>query len=189
MLLYCYCISFASCINNVEESEITTVKIDDSIRFVTQDTYYNQAYNEILDMLEGKRPYDFKRAVFLVEWAYLHEELNYEQYCTAIAQHASNLKKFIRNKGVEQYRTAGNYALFEFFTQPNFMNGGMVYSYDFDDFSGEKDLTKVFVTKLMRTNTGQCSSLPTFYKILAEEIGAEAYLALAPMHMYIKHLD
>lgn len=32
-------------------------------------------------------------------------------------------------------------------------------------------------------------TLPYLYKILAEEIGAEAYLALAPNHLYIKHKD
>jgi hypothetical protein len=58
--------------------------------------------------------------------------------------------------------------------------------YDFDDFWGSKDWRKQFVTKTIQTGTGQCHSLPLFYLILAEELGAEAYLALSPNHSYIK---
>ena len=38
---------------------------------VTDAPYYQTAYTEITDMLEGRIPTDFKRAVFLPEWAYL----------------------------------------------------------------------------------------------------------------------
>jgi hypothetical protein len=47
----------------------------------------------------------------------------------------------------------------------------------------------MFVTRLMDTRKGNCHSLPFFYKILVEEVGAEAYLAMAPAHIYIKHQD
>lgn len=63
------------------------------------------------------------------------------------------------------------------------------FRYDFDDFYGKKDYQNVFVSKLLRTHIGQCRSMPTLYKILAEEIGAESFLALGPNHLYIKHLD
>ena len=109
------------------------------------------------------------------------------KFCTEITKHADNLKRFIRQKGIGQYRTAGNYALFEFFTKPNWMNGNKTYTYDFEDFTGREDYTKIFITKLMQTHTGQCRSLPVFYKILADKIGSEAYLAQAPNHLYIKH--
>jgi len=67
------------------------------------------------------------------------------------------------------------------------INGFRPYVYDFDDFMGDKDWTKQFVTKLMRTHTGNCHSLPYLYKILCEEIGAKASLVLGPNHVYIKH--
>ncbi len=54
---------------------------------------------------------------------------------------------------------------------------------------GDKDWTSMFVTKLMKTHKGNCHSLPYFYKILCAEIGAEASLALAPNHLYIKHIN
>jgi hypothetical protein len=61
------------------------------------------------------------------------------------------------------------------------------FQYDFEDFMGNKDWSKMFVTKLIETNSGNCHSLPFLYKILADEIGAKAYLALAPNHIYLKH--
>jgi len=61
------------------------------------------------------------------------------------------------------------------------------FSYDFQDVFGHKDLTSLFVSKLVTTQKGNCNSLPYLYKILAEELGVEANLALAPNHIYIKH--
>ena len=155
---------------------------------VTEDTYYNVAYYEILGMLEGTEPVSIKRAAFLTEWAYLRGELDYNHFCIEITKTGNDLKRFIEMAGVKQYRTAGNFALFEYFTKPNWMNGNKPFSYDFEDFTGTDDYRKQFVTKVMRTHTGQCRSLPMYYKILAEEIGAEAYLAQAPNHLYVKHL-
>ncbi|MEM0940661.1 MAG: hypothetical protein AAGI25_12860 [Bacteroidota bacterium] len=61
--------------------------------------------------------------------------------------------------------------------------------YDFEDFWGREDRSKMFVTKLIREGTGQCHSLPLFYLILAEEMNAVAHLAFAPNHSYIKIRD
>lgn len=60
------------------------------------------------------------------------------------------------------------------------------YTYDMEDFWGEKDWTKMFVTKLIYTQSGNCHSLPALYKILADELNVSAWLALAPNHTYIK---
>lgn len=158
------------------------------IAYCPNDEYYNAAFRNILAMLEGSTPVSIKRAAFLIEWAYLQGRLDYKQFCNDISQTVRGLNSFIDQAGVRQYRTAGNYALFEYFTKPNWMNGNKPFSYDFEDFTGTDDYTKQFVTKVMRTHTGQCRSLPMYYKILAEEIGAEAYLAQAPNHLYIKHL-
>lgn len=40
----------------------------------------------------------------------------------------------------------------------------------------------------MKTHTGQCTSLPIYYKILCDELGGQSALAMAPRHMYIKHI-
>ena len=39
----------------------------------------------------------------------------------------------------------------------------------------------------MQTHSGQCRSLPMYYKVLAETLGAEAYIAYAPAHVFIRY--
>lgn len=73
--------------------------------------------------------------------------------------------------------------------EPSALNNNQVFKYDFDDFMGDKDWTNMFVSKVMKTKMGNCHGLPYFYKILSNELGAESYLAIAPNHMYIKHID
>ena len=176
--------------------QITEVKTETSTKFQldssvvhTDNKYYNLAFQEINQMLLNKIPMDFKRAVFLVEWAYSGGELDYTEFCNQIDKIAKDLNKFVAAKGISTYKTAGNYALFEFFTKPHKMNNYKPYTYDFEDFYGEKDHRSMFVTKLLKTHEGQCRSMPILYKILANEIKANAYLALGPNHMYIKHLN
>ena len=69
------------------------------------------------------------------------------------------------------------------------LNNNQVFKYDFNDFEGFKDWKNMFVTKVIKTKTGNCHSLPYYYKILANELKAEAFLAIAPNHIYIKHID
>ena len=102
---------------------------------------------------------------------------------------AAVIRHFITDNNLGRVKIGGNIALLEFFFRPYPMNGFQPFVYDFEDFRGKKDLTKVFVTKLMRTHTGQCRSLPLLYKILANEIGADAYIAYAPNHTFIRHRD
>ena len=78
-------------------------------------------------------------------------------------------------------------ALTEYFFRPYSGNGHKPFTYDFDDTGGKADFTKQFVTKVMRTHTGQCRSLPMYYKVLAETLGAEAYIAYAPAHVFIRY--
>lgn len=150
---------------------------------------FETAYTEIADMLDGKSSLSIRRAVFLPEWAYLDGEPDYTAYCARIDAAAAALGQFISANGLQQYRTGGNYALFEYFSRPYSMNGYKPFTYDFDDFSGSDDLTKIFVTKVMRTHTGQCRSLPMYYKVLAEAIGTEAHITFAPQHLFIRHRD
>ena len=150
---------------------------------------YNQAYQEIADMLDGKIDLSIKRAVFLTEWAYLDGELNYDDFCHGIDTVATFLHNFIEVNGLQEFKTAGNYALFEYFCRPYSGNGYQPFTYDYEDFSGSSDLTKLFVSKVMRTHSGQCRGLPMYYKVLAEAIGAEAHITFAPQHLFIRHQD
>jgi hypothetical protein len=151
--------------------------------------YYINAYNEQLAMMQGQKPIDFKRVVFITENSFYKGKLNYQTYCNDISAIVIKLKNLISQRGLGQYKTAGNWAAFSYMKDSTAINGFKPYVYDFDDFMGDKDWTKQFITKLMRTHTGNCHSLPYLYKILCEEIGAKASLALGPNHVYIKHID
>jgi len=140
-------------------------------------------------MLKGQTPVNFKRAVFITENAYNKGTLNYAAFCSDITKTGSVLKEMIRKKGIQGFRTAGNWAVFTYMSDALPENALKPFTYDFDDFMGDKDWRKMFVTKLVREHKGNCHSLPYYYKILCEEIGASASLALAPNHMYIKHQD
>ena len=140
-------------------------------------------------MLKEEIPIDFKRAVFITENAYHKGTIDYKNFKNEIEQTGNKLKNLIKQRGLTGYKTAGNWAVFAFMTDSLPVNNYTPCTYDFEDFMGEKDWTNMFVTKLMKTRSGNCHSLPYYYKILCEEIGAKAHLTLAPNHIYIKHID
>jgi hypothetical protein len=61
------------------------------------------------------------------------------------------------------------------------------FTYDFNDFEGRTDWSNMFVAKLLKTHSGNCHNLPYLYKILADQLGATCWLALAPNHIYISN--
>jgi hypothetical protein len=150
-------------------------------------------------MLNDSLPRSFKRAVFLTENAYYGDKQSYADFngkilfltdlCSKISNQGNliydesdknEIKKYasvfhLMSDTVQFILDSSRY----FVTQP--------YEYDFEDFWGEKDWSKMFVTKLLTSNKGNCHSLPFLYKILVEELGGKAYLAMAPNHTYIKH--
>jgi len=150
---------------------------------------YKDAFAEQLQMLKGEKTISFKRAVFLAENAFHKSQLDYPTFCKDITTTGQQLKTLIKQRGLEKYKTAGNWAVFSYMMDSIPTNNFKPCTYDFTDFMGDKDYTKMFVTKLMKTRSGNCHSLPSYYKILCEEIGAKAFLALAPNHLYIKHID
>lgn len=157
------------------------------VQVESRSRHYRQAYLEMADMLDGKIPLSIKRAVFLAEWAYLDGDLDYNAYCYGIDTAVAFLQMFIVANGLERYKTGKNLALTEYFFRPYSGNGHKPFTYDFDDTGGQADFTKQFVTKVMRTHTGQCRSLPMYYKVLAEALEAEAYIAYAPAHVFIRY--
>lgn len=160
----------------------------DTIPYMVRAPCFFTAAEELMRMVNGKEDCSLKRAEFLVEWAYLDGKPDYNTFCHDIDSVAQTLRRFININHIGQYRTAPNFALLEYFTKPSPLNGDKAITYDFEDFSGNKDFSKTFVTKVMRTHSGQCTSLPLYYKILCDELGGQSALALAPNHMYVKHI-
>lgn len=157
------------------------------IQVESRSTHYRKAYLEMSDMLDGKISLSVKRAVFLAEWAYYDGGLNYEEYCYGIDTVVAFLDRFIRTNGLGNYKTGKNLALTEYFFRPYSGNGHKPFVYDFDTTGGKEDFTDQFVTKVMRTHRGQCRSLPMYSKVLAEALGAEAYITRAPVHVFIRY--
>ncbi len=153
-----------------------------------QSKYYTDAYSELTSMLDGTSTLNFKRAVFVSENAYYKGALSYTEFCQKIDAIELKLKQLITDKQISHFKTAGYYATFNYMTEPSKYNDNTTCKYDFDDFWGEKSWTSMFVSKLLDTKVGNCHSLPLLYKILTDELGLDARLAVAPSHVYIKHI-
>ncbi len=141
--------------------------------------------------------YSVRRVLFVVEDTFCGGLTNYAAYlCYLSNKYVRLLIVKIEEMGHDSNdNVAKNMMLFRLFSDTirlNYKNKvaeHISFCYDFDDFYSEKDWTKTFVEKLIRTGKGQCHSMPLLYLILAEEIGAEAYLAYSPQHSYIKFQD
>lgn len=150
---------------------------------------YESAFNEIQKMLKDESQLDFKRAVFLTENAFYSNTLDYKAFCRQIDDIENQLNQFMVDRGVSNHVMGKQFAIFNYMIEPSKYNGNIRMNYDFEDLMGNKDYSKMFVTKLLNTKTGNCHSLPYLYKILSEETGGQAFLALGPNHLYIKHKD
>lgn len=173
------------------------VKLHASPKGNVTDKLYHQALEELQAMLEGTKELSFKEAVYWVENAYLDGELSYEKYndqlhslvsvCKLAAQQYQSTYAYEDSSNIKiNYavaRTLMDSVLLHWKTDSLYL---LPASYDFEDFTGAKDWTKMFVSKLLDEGTGNCHSLPYLYKILVEELGGSAALALAPHHIYIK---
>ncbi|MBN2520155.1 MAG: hypothetical protein JXB17_06605 [Bacteroidales bacterium] len=156
---------------------------------------YIEAFDEMKLMLKDSIPLNFKRAVFLNENAYYEGNLDYEKYIQLIDFYVFVINSYIKAnplpyKGTDYDIVSRNYGIYKFMTDTIWLTKDTAihypYKYNFEDYAGEKDWASMYVTTLIETGKGNCHSMPFLYKILAEELGADAYLSLAPYHMYIK---
>lgn len=159
---------------------------------------FNESYALLNSMIENENNYCFKKAVLSVENAYLGGRLDTLKINRQIKFLNNFCKSLIKERFlayVERDKEKVNKwaSVFEVMhdTIPLNINDTIYkyepFSYDFDDVFGHKKRESLFVSKLLETRKGNCHSLPYLYKILAEELGTDANLALAPNHIYIKH--
>ena len=160
--------------------------------------YFRSAYQEISDMLHDSIPLNLERAIFLIENAYLNNQLNFNDFQKSISEKADYCKWRMRELKLNPHdRLAQNMAIFSLLTdtlnirQPGTEKTVTHYplKYNLDDYDSQKNFTSHFVNTLLTTNVGQCHSMPLLYLILAERLGAKAYLALAPQHSFVKIQD
>jgi len=155
-------------------------------------THYKTAFDELVDMVDTT--YSVQRANFLVENAFYENQGSYESFDNFISQIGQFLIWKMDELNYNQNSNlAKNLILFQFFSDTLKIESKnlehLPFKYEFDDYMGRNDWANMFVEKLLRTNKGQCHSLPLLYMILAEEIGSKAHLAFSPNHSYIKFQD
>lgn len=71
---------------------------------------------------------------------------------------------------------------------PGPWNDGRPFQYDLVDPLGTKIENKLLATYL-RTRRGNCVSMPVLFVILAQRLGIDATLAVAPLHIFVKVTD
>lgn len=143
-----------------------------------------KSYYDAFDKLStlDSENYSITEANFIVENAFYGGKQNFQQFKAEIKKTAKQVLQKMKNEKLDtEDNTMKNIALFKQFSKS--------YKYDFDDYFGAKDWSKMFTSKLMKTGSGQCHSMPLLYLMVAEEMGAQASLSTAPNHTYIKFLD
>ncbi len=159
-----------------------------------------QHYQKYLNLLLQLNPDSFSisKAVYLCESVYYNNPPSYADFVKAIQQLANLIRQILKKEGLNaQNSDAVHYAIQKLYSQDNAITDNKTgkallvkkISYDFDDFDGERDWTKMFVTKLLQSNSGQCHSLPLLYLCIAEQLHTKAYLSLAPEHSFIQYFD
>lgn len=161
------------------------------------DSNYSNTFSRIKLMLSGKDSLDFKKAVFLTENAYFDNQLDKTVFDKAVNFNTSICRGIIASGNIQypekdKEKATAQCAVFVFMTDtiPVATKNGTVihapFTYNFDDFAGQKDWSNMFVSTLMQTKKGNCHSLPFLYKMIMDELGQPCYLSLAPNHIYIK---
>lgn len=160
---------------------------------------YEQAFQDINCMLNKTCSASFKDAVFTVENAYFSDMLDFKTIeneihllkvlTVEVMKSRELIYESTDKDNVKKYAS-----LFAVMTDtiPVLLDSNKIFihnpfQYDFYDVFGQDDWSNMFVSKLLVTKKGNCHSLPYLYKILADEINANAHIAVAPNHFYIKH--
>lgn len=157
---------------------------------------YASAFIEIENMLIGKQPLNLERAIFLVEHAF-DPSLNFAEFDGQLNKSANVIGLKMQQDKISLLDNLGKImTTLKFFADTiSVVAKGETRitsypkTYDFEDFWGRQDYRKMFVSKLLKEGSGQCHSMPLMFLLLCEKIGADAHLAFAPNHSYIKFQD
>lgn len=151
---------------------------------------YYDAYNKLTGM--DSENYSLADVNFTVENAFYDNKRDLKGFKSGIQKTAKQLlQKMKERKQDTESNVSKNLMLFEYFSKDMNLGGTThkAFEYDFKDYMGEKDYSKMFVSKLLKTGSGQCHSMPLLYLIIAEAMGTEAHLSLAPNHSYVRFMD
>jgi hypothetical protein len=164
--------------------------------YLTATRSYQQAFRDITAL--NPDHFSIIRAQYDIENAYLEGALPYDQFVHAIQLRAIHVKQILKGEGISSKNNlALNYGIQQLYQHPNSFFDSIHHTtitvppfiYQFEDYKGEKDYENIFTEKLMRTGKGQCLSMPRLYLMIAEQLGAKAWLSLAPQHSFIQFAD
>lgn len=187
-----------------QEQGLANNKEEDNRRQALEHSFYNlpslsgkagtQSYYDAYTQLTSLNPdhYFVSEANFIVENAYDGGKQDFSQFRSGIRKTAKQLLQKMKDRKQDpESNTDKNLMIFEFLSKGMKLGGiqHKAIKYDFEDYMGIKNWSNMFVSKLLKTGSGQCHSMPLLYLMLAEQMDTEAYLAYAPNHTYIKFLD
>lgn len=155
---------------------------------------FYSAFDEINNMLSGQETLNLGRAVFLVENAWHNNKYDYNDYKNGIRSSAEFCNQKIKEERLDKDdNLVKNMMLFRFMCDTlklkDKSTAHFPVKYNYVDYDSHISYDSHFVTTLMQTNTGQCHSMPLYYLVLAEEMGADAYWSFSPRHSFVKIQD
>lgn len=181
----------------IKELEGPTIEYNLGVHDNKQADRFDKTFKEIKSILEGTQKIDFLKATWLIESSF-DQSLSWEEFNKMFKDDVQIISQLlIQDKLSPSDNLSKLMSIYKFMAdttkvyiaskEKNIVSKPMLY--DFEDYAAKIDPTKVFVSKLLRTGTGQCMSLPMLYYLFAKALGAEAYMAFAPQHSYIMFKD
>lgn len=186
----------AEVLNEVQEVDNNILPETSNIQ-VLQD--YQNAYNKISEMLNGKSKLSFINALYIQETAFGNSYLTHDEYYQTLKQSAEFIKQWVTQQNAPLTPDNLHYAIQQFMGDTisikvltDDKKGSKTithypFKYDYEDYEGKKDYRNYFATKCLATGTGQCSSMPDVYLLLCEMLGIKGYKTFAPMHSFVKY--
>lgn len=176
---------------------------------------FYSAKQELSDMLGGKIPLSYERAVFLTENAYWGNIVDYSLFKNLLDFHTENIKKLVEanrdyskqnfkptmiesegEKKLKYEKALANRAIFSYMTDTAFfmIDSSLVfyhlpYKYSSNDPLGTIKWKNSQIFNLLDSHEGNCYALTSLYKIFSERLKTEANICTAPGHIYIRHAD
>ena len=180
-LLFLYCKTFSQ-----NEQSVARLKI-----------IYDSTLNRLNKIV--KENGSFLEGVLLVEYSYGKPVISSKEFESDIKVLKQLCKAYTKTLTIQKYHWSdstnhvNNMSIYSIIKDTvSIQNDSSIeklypFTYNFSDPFGIDDWTNTFVTKLLATHKGNCRSLTYLYKILADELGAKCWLALAPNHIYIRN--
>ncbi|MEI9806640.1 MAG: hypothetical protein WDO16_01465 [Bacteroidota bacterium] len=166
------------------------------IEWLDKSKYYRSAYSQLMQLKPDS--FSITKAVYIVENAWLENKYSFEIFRERLQVEAKVIKQQLKSEKLSlQDNLALNYGIQKRYRQNIYQydlkskqtRTVKPFGYDFEDFQGQKNYDKMFTTKMMVTGKGQCHSMPLMYLMIAEQLGAKAWLSLAPQHSFVRFSD